>query len=39
MRTVALARPEYPIDPEVLAAASLRLTDIDQLTPEAISAL
>jgi HAD superfamily hydrolase (TIGR01509 family) len=39
MRTVALARPEYPVDAGVLATASLALARIDQLTVEAIEGL
>jgi HAD superfamily hydrolase (TIGR01509 family) len=39
MRTVAIARPEYPVEPEVLATASLALTAIDQLGVEAIERL
>ena len=39
MRTIAVERPEYPLDPGVRATAILRLETIEQLTPEVIETL
>jgi HAD superfamily hydrolase (TIGR01509 family) len=39
MRAVAIARPEYPVDADVLATASVALTAIDQLGVEAFERL
>ena len=39
MCTVAVERPEYPLDKNISAAAALRLTGIEQLTPTAVAGM
>ncbi|MFY9933410.1 MAG: HAD family phosphatase [Streptosporangiaceae bacterium] len=39
LHVIAIPRPQYPPDPDALAAASLVLPDLDALTPAAIAAL
>jgi HAD superfamily hydrolase (TIGR01509 family) len=39
LHTVGIARPQYPVEADVLATADLALTSIDQLTVEAIETL
>jgi HAD superfamily hydrolase (TIGR01509 family) len=39
MSTIAVERPEYPIDPGVKATAALEIVSIDQLTPGLIEGL
>ena len=39
LRVVAIPRPQYPPDPDALAATSLVLPSLAELTPDAVSAL
>jgi hypothetical protein len=39
LRVIAVPRPQYPPDPDALAAASLVLPSLTDLTPEAVAAL
>ena len=39
LHVIAIPRPQYPPDPDALAAAALVLRDLDALTPSAIAAL
>ena len=39
MSVIAIPHPRYPPDPDALAAASLVLPSLDELTPDAVSAL
>ena len=39
LRVIAIPRPQYPPDPDALAATSLVLPSLAELTPDAISAL
>jgi HAD superfamily hydrolase (TIGR01509 family) len=39
MRVIAIPHPRYPPDPDALAAASLVLPSLAELTPDAVSAL
>jgi len=39
LRVIAVPRPQYPPDPDALAAASLVLPSLAELTTDAISAL
>jgi HAD superfamily hydrolase (TIGR01509 family) len=39
LHVIAIPHPEYPPDPDALALASLVLSDLDGLTPDAVAAL
>jgi HAD superfamily hydrolase (TIGR01509 family) len=39
LRVIAIPRPQYPPDPDALAATSLVLPSLAELTPDAVSAL
>jgi hypothetical protein len=39
MHVIAIPHPEYPPDPDALALASLVLSGLTDLTPEAVAAL
>ena len=39
LRVIAVPRPQYPPDPDALAAASLVLPSLTELTPDSVSAL
>jgi beta-phosphoglucomutase-like phosphatase (HAD superfamily) len=38
LRVIAIPRPQYPPDPDALAQTNLVLTNLDDLTPEAVAA-
>ena len=39
LRVIAIPRPQYPLDPDALALASLVLPSLADLTPDAVAAL
>ncbi len=39
LHVIAIPHPKYPPDPDALALASLVLSDLDGLTPDAVAAL